>query len=113
MNQPEPRTILHVEDNAVNAFLVEAIFAEHPAIRLVTATSGMIGLELAQSERPDLILLDLNLPDIAGEEFLSRLRAAEATAAIPIVIVERRWRWKISGPAVLRLNVADFVTEAI
>jgi CheY-like chemotaxis protein len=110
VNSSIPKTILYVEDNAVNAYLVQAIFDEHAGIHLLTATSGKMGLELAQKQRPDLILLDLNLPDMDGEEFLTRLRAVETIAAIPIIIVsadameDQRTRF-------LNLKVADYVTK--
>ncbi len=110
MNLSNPKTVLYVEDNAVNAYLVQAIFAEHAGIQMFTATSGKMGLELAQKKRPDLILLDLNLPDMDGEEFLTKLRAVEFAAAIPIIVVsadameDQRTRF-------LRLKVADFVTK--
>lgn len=110
MNPSDPKTILYVEDCAVNAYLVKAIFDEHAGVQLLTATTGNMGLELAKTHRPDLILLDLNLPDMDGEEFLRKLRAVEAIAAIPIVIVsadameDQRKRF-------LNLKVADYVTK--
>ena len=74
------KTVLYVEDNAVNVYLVQAIFADRTDIRLLTATSGASGLALAEMELPRMILLDLQLPDMAGEEFLCRLRAESSTA---------------------------------
>lgn len=110
MNPSAAKTILSVEDNAVNAFLVEAIFAEQAGVRLVTARNGEMGLELAQSQRPDLILLDLNLPDMDGEEFLAKLRALEATAAIPVIIVSAD-ALEDQRSRMLHLRVADYVTK--
>jgi CheY-like chemotaxis protein len=81
------KTILYVEDNAVNLYLVEAIFVAKPQYRLLTATHASVGLELARTRRPDLILLDLNLPDMSGVEFLQKLCADEATAQIPVVVI--------------------------
>ena len=104
------KTVLYVEDNAVNIYLVQAIFAERTNLRLLTATSGKQGLELAWQERPDLILLDLNLPDMGGEAFLTTLRTIPAVAAIPVVIVSAD-AMEDQRTHFLGLNVADYVTK--
>ncbi len=54
---------------------------------MLSAMQGSIGMELARRHQPDLILLDLHLPDMSGEEVFERLKADKATSAIPIVIV--------------------------
>src|SRR5687768_1440283 len=87
VNASETKTVLYVEDNPINVFLVQAIFEMRDQVRLITAINGNIGLELAQRHQPHLILLDLNLPDMDGEQYLNQLRADEATAKIPVVIV--------------------------
>jgi CheY-like chemotaxis protein len=79
-------TVLYIEDNAVNLRLVSRIFERQGGVRLIPALLGELGLELAR-ERPDLILLDLNLPDIGGEEVLTRLRADPETRDIPVVVL--------------------------
>jgi len=56
-------------------------------VELYAAMSGSLGLELARDHRPDLILLDLHLPDIPGAEILDRLQGDPATASIPVVVV--------------------------
>jgi CheY-like chemotaxis protein len=81
------RTVLYVEDNLPNLRLVERIFARRPSVRLVAAMQGSLALELARQHWPDLILLDVHLPDIDGDEVLRRLRADPATRAIPVVTV--------------------------
>jgi PAS domain S-box-containing protein len=81
------RTILQVEDNVSNLRLVEQILASQPGIELVTTELGERGLVLARELRPDLILLDLHLPDISGHEVLTRLRMSRVTRAIPVVIL--------------------------
>jgi PAS domain S-box-containing protein len=83
----DPRTVLYVEDNPSNIKLVETILRERPEVSLLVAQQGRLGLDLAREHAPALVLLDLNLPDISGEEILRRLRADERTAAIPIVMV--------------------------
>jgi CheY-like chemotaxis protein len=80
-------TLLYVEDNLANLSLVEAILLSRPGWRTVAALQGQLGVELAREHVPDLVLLDLHLPDIPGEEVLRRLRADARTAAIPVVVV--------------------------
>jgi PAS domain S-box-containing protein len=81
------RTVLYVEDNLSNLRLVERILARHPTARLITAMQGGLALELAREHRPDLILLDVHLPDIDGDEVLRRLREDPETRDIPVVAV--------------------------
>jgi PAS domain S-box-containing protein len=80
------RTVLYVEDNPSNIKLVEAILGARPEVTLLVATQGSLAIELAREHRPALVLLDLNLPDISGEEVLRRLRCDARTAEIPVVI---------------------------
>ncbi|MBB4638016.1 PAS domain S-box protein [Longimicrobium terrae] len=80
-------TLLYVEDNLANLSLVETILLSRPGWRTLPALQGQIGVELAREHRPDLILLDLHLPDIPGEEVLRRLRSDGRTAGIPIVVI--------------------------
>lgn len=79
--------VLYIEDDLVNFTLVESILKYRPALKLMRAACGEVGVTLAQTHNPSLILLDLNLPDIHGAEVLRRLREQPATAEIPIVIV--------------------------
>jgi len=81
------RTILHVEDNASNLKLVERILARRGEVDLVSAMQGQLGLDLARARAPDLILLDLHLPDLSGREILRRLRTFPETRHIPVVII--------------------------
>jgi DNA-binding response OmpR family regulator len=67
--------------------LVERILEFRPALKLMHARCGEIGVELAQVHRPRLILLDLNLPDIHGSEVLRRLQSEPATATVPVVVL--------------------------
>jgi CheY-like chemotaxis protein len=79
-------TVLYVEDNPSNIKLVETILAARPQVTLIVATQGGLAVELAREHRSALILLDLNLPDISGEEVLRRLRGDERTAEMRVVI---------------------------
>lgn len=73
--EPHPVTILLVEDNLANAQLIEAVVARHlPEARLVSAMQAQLGLDLARRHRPDLILLDLHLPDKEGDWVLRELQ---------------------------------------
>ncbi len=79
--------VLQIEDNASNATLVEQILARRPEVHLVSTPEGGLGLELAREYRPDLILLDLHLPDLPGDELLYRLRAVPELSDTKVVVV--------------------------
>jgi signal transduction histidine kinase/ActR/RegA family two-component response regulator len=80
-------TVLYIEDNLSNLRLVDRIVVRRPGVTLLSAMQGRRGLELARDHHPDLIILDLHLPDISGSEVLTRLLADPATKAIPVVIL--------------------------
>jgi signal transduction histidine kinase/ActR/RegA family two-component response regulator len=82
-----PRTVLYVEDMVENLRLVEQILSQRPSVTVLAAMLGGVALDLASQHRPDVILLDLNLPDMAGEAVLAELRASSATRDIPVVIL--------------------------
>jgi signal transduction histidine kinase/ActR/RegA family two-component response regulator len=81
----ELRTLLYVEDNPANLMLVEDLIARRPDIRLLTALDGRTGIEIARARRPDLILMDINLPGISGIRALKILAADPTTAHIPVI----------------------------
>jgi signal transduction histidine kinase/CheY-like chemotaxis protein len=85
--QPSQRKLLLIEDNLANLHLIERILKRRPGISLLPAMQGTLGLELAREHDPDLILLDLHLPDLTGAEVLHRLRADPKTRDLPVVIV--------------------------
>ncbi len=80
-------TLLYIEDNLSNLRLVERIIARLPGVKLISAIRGRLGLDLAREHRPDLILLDLHLPDVPGDEVLRRLRQDAQTRHIPVVVI--------------------------
>ena len=86
MNATALKTVLYVEDNPVNVHLVKSILALRGDVQFLSAARGDIGLALAHQHRPALILLDLHLLDMAGDEFLRRLQASD-TGDIPVVIL--------------------------
>jgi PAS domain S-box-containing protein len=81
------RRVLYIEDNFSNVTLVEQMLAERPAIELITAMQGRVGIELARKHLPDLVLLDLHLPDLPGWQVLGQLKADSATRNIPVVVI--------------------------
>ncbi len=80
-------TVLQVEDNPSNIRLVERIMQRRSDVQLVTADTGRAGLEFARELRPDLILLDLNLPDMSGQEVLAKLRSDPVTSSLRVVML--------------------------
>jgi len=79
--------ILYIEDNKSNLKLVEHILSKRDNLVLITAVSGNQGLVLAESYKPKLILLDLNLPDMKGSEVLIKIRESDWGNGIPVVAV--------------------------
>jgi len=79
-------TVLYVEDNWSNYRLMERIFEQRPHITLYLANQGMAALNLAHRHRPNLILLDIHLPDMQGADLLRHLRD-QGLGDIPVVIV--------------------------
>ena len=79
--------VLYVEDNLDNLRLVEAILARLPQVELITAMQGRLALDLAKEHHPNLILLDLHLPDMPGLEVLRQLKARPATENTPVIIL--------------------------
>lgn len=78
--------VLVVEDNPVNLELVTELL-EQEGCQVLAASSAEAALRLAASERPDLVLMDLQLPAMTGYEATRRLKAAPATAAIPVLVL--------------------------
>lgn len=86
---PWPRSlrILHVEDDPVSAELVRQVLRRSPGLELRHAASGSAALSAALAERPDLVLLDLGLPDLPGWEVALRLHWHPETCQVPVVVV--------------------------
>jgi CheY-like chemotaxis protein len=83
----EARLVLYIEDNASNLRLVERILAQRPGVKLLAAMQGGMGLDLAREHHPDLILLDINLPDMDGNKVLAQLQADAETTGIPVLVI--------------------------
>jgi CheY-like chemotaxis protein len=80
-------TLLYVEDNPANLKLVEQIIKRYPDLQLLTAIDGKSGIEVALSSKPDVILMDINLPDMNGFAVLKVLNSNSVTALIPVIAV--------------------------
>jgi PAS domain S-box-containing protein len=78
-------TLLYVEDNPANLMLVEDLMARRPDIRLLSASDGDSGIQIARTCRPEVILMDINLPGLSGIKALRILSEDPATAHIPVV----------------------------
>ncbi len=81
------RRVLYVEDSEPNFRLVESILEDRPGTDLVWAETGQKGLDLARANPPELVLLDLDLPDLHGSKVLEGLQAQPETAHTPVIII--------------------------
>ena len=81
------KTILYIEDNVSNLKLIERVFGHRPSLKLLSAGEGGACLPMARQHRPDVILLDLNLPDMNGHDVLLKLRDEPLCARIPVIVI--------------------------
>jgi signal transduction histidine kinase/ActR/RegA family two-component response regulator len=79
-------TIVYIEDNLSNVALVTRLLARYPGVQLLPAMQGQLGLELVRQNSPELVILDLHLPDMSGEVVLRRLQEDPRTRDIPVVL---------------------------
>lgn len=87
LSDAEMLSLLYIEDNPANLLLVEQIIEEYPNIRMLSAQDGLSGIEMARTHRPNVILMDINLPGINGYEALAFLRQDPLTADIPVLAI--------------------------
>ncbi len=85
VSQSQSRTLLYIEDNLDNLHLVEAIVGQFEDLHLLSAPNALIGYDLATSKKPDLILMDINLPGMNGLQAMKRLRNTPETRLIPVI----------------------------
>ncbi|HEY3670443.1 MAG TPA: hybrid sensor histidine kinase/response regulator, partial [Acidimicrobiia bacterium] len=83
----ESHVVLYIEDNLANLKLVQRVMERRGDVEIIPAMQGRLGLELARQHHPLLVLLDLHLPDVPGDEVLQQLCDDPATANIPVVVV--------------------------
>jgi len=81
----QAHTLLYIEDKADSMELIKQIIARHPEFRLLTAVNGNLGIEIARASLPEVVLTDINLPDISGFKVLETLRSDPGTAHIPVI----------------------------
>jgi CheY-like chemotaxis protein len=79
--------VLYLDDDQACVRLVERILRDRPDVRLLTSDRGLAGIDLAREEHPDVVVSDLRMPDVPGDEVLRTLRGDEATEDIPVVIL--------------------------
>jgi len=112
-------TILQIEDNYANRRLVERVL-EPAGYRLIHAADGQSGIDAALLETPDLILLDMGLPDMDGQTLVSVLRESPQLAGIPIVALtawpegiaaEMAHRYGCDGCITKPINVGEFPNQ--
>jgi len=82
-----PHTLLYVEDNLANMQLVEQLIARRPEMNLLSARDAIVGIALARTHRPEVILMDINLPGMSGIQALKILREDPLTAHIPVLAI--------------------------
>jgi PAS domain S-box-containing protein len=113
--EPAPyrqRCVLYIEDNETNVEVMRGVLLQRPQIRLEVATLGLDGLSAARRLQPDLILLDMQLPDITGPELLRHLMDDDETAAVPVIVVSADATPSRIEQA-LTLGAAHYVTKPL
>ncbi|MDO9269551.1 MAG: PAS domain S-box protein [Methylobacter sp.] len=81
------KCVLYIEDSTVNIAVMKHMFRTHPDIKLLTAESAESGLAMIREARPDLVLMDINLPGMSGLEALHALKSNPNTSSIPVIAV--------------------------
>ncbi len=106
-------TALYVDDNPSNLQLVERILGHRGGVRLLATSRGAIVGDLVRQHRPDLVLLDLHLPGIDGEEVLRRLQADPHTAGPPVVVVSAEVTRSGNRERLLAAGAAEYLTKPL
>lgn len=83
-------TVLYIENNPANARLLEKATNAAPEIKMIAANSGETGLQPAEEKKPDVVILDINLPEINGYDVMEQLRLSDGTKAIPVIALSAR-----------------------
>lgn len=104
--------ILVVEDSRTSSMLIQSIFEESNKYKVDVAVNGSQAMHKIKNEKPDLILLDIMLPDIDGFTILKRLKLHQPTAAIPVIIVSAKDKAKDIAMG-KELGAVDYVLKPI
>ncbi|MFP3980440.1 MAG: PleD family two-component system response regulator [Desulfobacterales bacterium] len=96
------KKVLVIDDEEDFCFFVRENLTNSGRYDVVIATNGLRGLELAESEAPDIILLDMVMPDMGGEEILEKLRENRRTAEIPVVFLTALATRQDTGSAIFK-----------
>lgn len=104
--------VLLIEDNVSNVKLIQALLSRLSGVDLQSTMHGSVGLDLIRNDRPDLVLLDLHLPDMSGIDVLRRLKADERTADIPVVVTSADAIENRIGE-VLELGADEYLTKPL
>jgi PAS domain S-box-containing protein len=106
------RIVHYIEDNETNVEVMRGILAQRPQVRLDVSINGKDGLEAIRTYPPDLILLDMHLPDITGLDLLRELKSGSSCAAIPVVAVSAD-ALPSNIQAALGLGAAHYLTKPV
>jgi CheY-like chemotaxis protein len=82
-----PPTVIVVDDDDMNIVLLRRVLSRRPGLQVLSESDGRRALDLIRRSRPDLVLLDLNLPTMDGEAIIRELRTDPATADLPVVVI--------------------------
>ncbi len=104
--------VLYIEDNPVNAITVQELVQNHTRLDIVIAENGSSGVERAQQMLPDLILIDMQLPDFDGLEVLRRLKASPLTASLTCIALSANAQAQYIADA-LAAGFDDYWTKPI
>ncbi len=110
LQHPRRWRVLYIEDNLSNLALIERILSRHTGVELISAMQGSLGLELARKHHPDLVVLDLHLPDMSGIEVLKRLYARDDQTPIIVVTADAT---RGQSDAVRRLGATEYLTKPL
>jgi PAS domain S-box-containing protein len=110
LQHPRRWRVLYIEDNLSNLALIERILSRHTGVELISAMQGSLGLELARKHHPDLIVLDLHLPDMSGMEVLKRLHAHREETPVVVVTADAT---RGQSEAVRRLGATEYLTKPL
>ncbi len=117
---PLDKTVLVVEDNDASMMLFHDVLEAH-GYNVLQATDGMEGWRMAREHRPDLILMDIQLPDVSGLEVTKRLKADETLKSIPVIAItafatagdeEKIWEGGCDAYIVKPISLSNFLQTA-